>query len=154
MLSQLSEVDLKMLGLLLDSGGRVSSNELCRKLKVSIRSIQERRKRLEETCLIQDYGLDPTKFGWRRIDLLIYTGGREIMSIGKTLLKRKEVRSATRMIGEHTIDLRVEVFVRDNGKLLNLIEEIKTIKGVRDVVWTEVIDVIGRKNPQIILNCN
>jgi len=76
------------------------------------------------------------------------------MSIGKTLLKRKEVRSATRMIGEHTIDLRVEVFVRDNGKLLNLIEEVKTIKGVRDVVWTEVIDVIGRKNPQIILNCN
>lgn len=73
------------------------------------------------------------------------------MSIGKTLLKHKEVRSATRMIGEHTIDLQVEIIVRDNGKLLDIIEEIKAIKGVRDVVWTEVIDVIGRKNPQFIL---
>jgi DNA-binding Lrp family transcriptional regulator len=151
MLSQLSEVDLKMLELLLDSGGRVSSNELCQKLKVPIGSIQGRRRRLEKTYLMQDYSLDPTKFGWRRINLLIYTGGREIMSIGKTLLKRKEVRSATRMIGEHTIDLQVEVIVRDNGKLLDIIEEIKAIKGVRDVVWTEVIDVIGRKNLQFIL---
>jgi len=50
------------------------------------------------------------------------------------------------MIGEHTIDLRVEVFVSDNGKLLNLIEEIKTMKGVRDVVWTEVVETIGKNS--------
>jgi hypothetical protein len=53
------------------------------------------------------------------------------------------------MIGEHTIDLRVEVFVSDNRALLNLIEEIKKVKGVRDVVWTEVVETIGRKNPRI-----
>jgi hypothetical protein len=75
------------------------------------------------------------------------------MGIGKALLKRKEVTSVARMIGEHTIDLRVEVFVRDNSKLLNLIEEIKTMKGVRDVVWTEVVATIGRKNlPNHIVN--
>ena len=55
--------------------------------------------------------------------------------------------AVTRMIGEHTIDLRVEVFVRDNSKLLNLIEEIKTMKGVRDVVWTEVVESIGKNSP-------
>jgi len=146
MLSQLSEADKKMLRLLLDSEGKVSSDELSRKLKVSIGSIQEQRMRLEETYLIEDYSLDPTKFGWRRIDLLIHTEGRETMSIGKSLLKRKEVTSVTRMIGEHTIDLRVEVFVSDNGKLLNLIEEIKTMKGVRDVVWTEVVETIGKNS--------
>jgi DNA-binding Lrp family transcriptional regulator len=150
---ELSEVDRKMLRLLLDSEGGVSSDELSRQLKVSMGSIQEQRKRLEETCLIKDYSLDPTKFGWRRIDLLIYTEGRETMIIGKALLKREEVRSVTRMIGEHTIDLRVEIFVRDNSELLNLIEKIKTMKGVRDVVWTEVVETIGRKNPpnQIVI---
>jgi len=145
--SQLSEADKKMLWILLDSEGRVSSDELSQQLKVSIRSIQEQRRRLEETYLIKDYSLDPTKFGWRRIDLLIYTEGRETMIIGKALLKLREVRSVTRMIGEHTIDLRIEVFVRDNGELLNLIEKIKTTKGVRDVVWTEIVETIGRKNP-------
>jgi DNA-binding Lrp family transcriptional regulator len=147
--SQLSEADKKMLRLLLDSEGGASSDELSRRLKAPIGSIQERRKRLEDTCLIKDYSLDPTKFGWRRIDLLIYTEGRETTSVGKVLLKHKEVTSVTRMIGEHTIDLRVEVFVSDNRALLNLIEEIKTVKGVRDVVWTEVVETIGRKNPRI-----
>jgi DNA-binding Lrp family transcriptional regulator len=145
--SQLSEADKKMLWLLLDSEGRVSSDELSRQLNVSIHSIQEQRRRLEETYLVKDYSLDPTKFGWRRIDLLIYAEGRETMIIGKALLKLREVRSVTRMIGEHTIDLRIEVFVRDNGELLNLIEKIKTTKGVRDVVWTEIVETIGRKNP-------
>jgi DNA-binding Lrp family transcriptional regulator len=132
MLSQLTEADRKILGLLLDSEGRVSSNELSRQLKVPIGSIEVRRKTLEETYLIKQYSIDPTKFGWRRIDLLIYTDGGMTMSIGKELLKRKEVTSVTRMIGEHTIDLRVEVFVKDNQMLLNLIEDVKAMKGVRD----------------------
>src|SRR5579863_8175901 len=119
MLSQLSQADRNMLRLLLDSEGSVSSDELSRLLKISIGSIQEQRKRLEETCLIIDYSVDLTKFGWRRIDLLIYTEGRKTMNIGKALLKREDVTSVTRMIGEHTIDLRTEVFVKDNRMLLD-----------------------------------
>ncbi|HXQ92181.1 MAG TPA: hypothetical protein VN739_04185 [Nitrososphaerales archaeon] len=69
------------------------------------------------------------------------------MNVGKELLKREEVTYATRTIGEHTIDLRVEVFVKDNGVLLDLLEKVKAMKCVRDVVWTEVIETIGRKNP-------
>jgi len=61
-------------------------------------------------------------------------------------LKHEEVVYAARTIGEHTIDLRVEVFVKDNGALLNLLEDVKDMKGVRDVVWTEGIEKIGRKN--------
>jgi DNA-binding Lrp family transcriptional regulator len=147
MLSRLSEADRKVLKLLLDSERTVSSNELSRQLKVPIGSIEVRRKTLEETYLIKQYSIDPTKFGWRRIDLLIYADGGMTMNIGKELLKRKEVTSVTRMIGEHTIDLRVEVFVKDNSMLLNLIEDVKSMKGVRDVVWTEVVETIGRKNP-------
>src|SRR5690348_2653671 len=98
-----------MLHLLLDSEGRVSSDELSRELNVSKGSAQEQRRRLEETYLVRNYSLDPTKFGWRRIDLLIYTDGRKTMNIGKALLKRGDVSSVARMIGEHTIDLRVEV---------------------------------------------
>jgi DNA-binding Lrp family transcriptional regulator len=149
MLSQLSKADRKMLGLLLDSEGRVSSDELSRQFKVPVGSIKERRKQLEDAYLIKHYSVDPTKFGWRRIDLLIYAHGGMAMRIGKELLKRKEVTSVTRMIGEHTIDLRVEVFVRDNRMLLNLIEEIKSMKGVRDVIWTEVVETIGMKIPRI-----
>jgi DNA-binding Lrp family transcriptional regulator len=147
MYSQLSDLDRKMLRLLLDSEGNISTHEISVQLGTPLSTIQRRRKRLEEEYLIKHYSLDPLKFGYRLIDLLIYTEGGETMNIGKELLKREEVSFAARTIGEHTIDLRVEVFVKDNGVLLDLLETVKATKGVRDVVWTEVIETIGRKNP-------
>ena len=147
MYSQLSDTDRKMLRLLLDSQGSIATHEISQQLDMPLSTVQRRRKRLEEEYLIKHYSLDPMKFGWRKIDLLIYTEGGETMIVGKELLKREEVTYAARTIGEHTIDLRVEVFVKDNGVLLNLLEDVKAMKGVRDVVWTEVVEIIGRKNP-------
>jgi len=144
--SFLSQIDRKMLRLLLDSEGRIPTHELSLQLGIPLSTVQRRRKKLEETYLIKTYSLDPIKLGFRRIDLLIYTEGGETMNIGNELLKREEVTSAFRTIGEHTIDLRVEVFVKDNGILLDLIEEVKAMKGVRDVVWTEVVATIGMKS--------
>lgn len=149
--SQPSEVDRKVLKLLVDSDGRISSHEISQQLGVPISTVQRRRRRLEDTYLIRTYSLDPIKFGFRKIDLLIYTEGGETLDIGKELLKREEVTYIARTIGEHTIDLRVEVFVTDNGALLDLIEQVKAMKGVRDVVWTEVIET-ARKNSIVILN--
>jgi len=145
--SELSDIDRKMLRLLLDSQGNVSSHDISFQLEIPLSTVQRRRKKLEDTYLIKTYSLDPMKFGYRRIDLLIYTEGGETMNVGKQLLEREEVTYAARTIGEHTIDLRVEVFVKDNGVLLDLLEHVKAMKGVRDVVWTEVIETIGRKNP-------
>ena len=47
-------------------------------------------------------------------------------------------------IGEHTIDLRAEIIVRDNAELLDVLEE-KAMEGVRDTVWSEIVHVIGKK---------
>jgi DNA-binding Lrp family transcriptional regulator len=140
-------MDRKMLRLLLNSEGSMTTHEISVQLGIPLSTVQRRRKRLEEEYLIKHYSLDPMKFGFRRIDLLIYTEGGETMNVGKELLKREEVTYAARTIGEHTIDLRIEVFVKDNGVLLDLLETVKAMKGVRDVVWTEVIETIGRKNP-------
>jgi DNA-binding Lrp family transcriptional regulator len=146
MVEQLTEADGKMLRLLLESEGKIPSHELSVELGVPLSTVQRRRKRLETDYLVKTYALDPMKFGFRQIDLLIYTGGGATIELGKELLKREEVTYAARTIGEHTIDLRVEVFVKDNSVLLNLLEDVKAMKGVRDVVWTEVVETIGRKN--------
>jgi DNA-binding Lrp family transcriptional regulator len=147
MYSQLSSLDRRMLKMLVDSEGIVSSHELSQQLGIPLSTTQRRRKRLESDYIVKHYSLDPMKFGYRKIDLLIYTGGGGTIDIGRELLRREEVTYAARTIGEHTIDLRVEVFVKDNGVLLNLLEDVKAMKGVRDVVWTEVVETIGRKSP-------
>ena len=147
MYSELSNIDRNMLRFLLDSEGHISTRELSKQLGIPLSTVQRRRKRLENEYLLKHYSLDPMKFGYRKIDLLIYTEGGGTIEIGKELLKREEVTYAARTIGEHTIDLRIEVFVKDNGTLLNLLEDVKAMKGVRDVVWTEVVETIGRKSP-------
>lgn len=56
-----------------------------------------------------------------------------------------DVTYVGKSIGEHTIDLRVETIVNDNVVLLDLLEKIKDIEGVKDVVWSEIVNVVGRK---------
>ena len=145
--AKLSEADKELLRLLIDSEGRIPSQELSLQLGIPLSTVQRRRKRLEETYLVKTYSLDPLKFGFRRIDLLIAIGGGASVSVGKELLKSDKVLSVERTIGEHTIDLRVETLVKRNAELLDLLEEVEAMKGVRDVIWTEAISTIGRKNP-------
>ena len=76
-------------------------------------------------------------------------------TVAKNLLELDEVRYVGKSIGEHTIDLRVETIVKDNVMLLDLLELIKGMDGVNDVVWSEIVSVIGRKNlfpHQLLIN--
>ena len=68
------------------------------------------------------------------------------MAIGKELLKRDQVAYVARTIGQFNIDLRAELFVQSGEELMDLIEDVKAMAGVKDVVWSEVIEVVGRKN--------
>jgi len=76
---------------------------------------------------------------------MIYTGGGATTAIANELLKRDQVVYVGRSIGEHTIDLRAEVIIKDNTELLGLLEMVKAMESVRDAIWSEVVDVIGRK---------
>ena len=40
----------------------------------------------------------------------------------------------------------VETIVKDNVILLDLLEKIKGMDGVNDVVWSEIVKLVGRKN--------
>jgi hypothetical protein len=86
------------------------------------------------------------KYGWRQIEFLISTTGGRTMAIGKELLKLEDVAYVARTIGQFNIDLKAEVFVRSNDDLINLIEEVKAMRGVKELIWSEIIEVVGRTN--------
>jgi hypothetical protein len=86
------------------------------------------------------------KYGLRQVELLISTGGGKTMAVGRELLKRDEVAYVARTIGQFNIDLRAEVFVQNGEELIDIIEAVKAMDGVKDMVWSEVIEVVGRKN--------
>lgn len=83
--------------------------------------------------------------GYRRVDLLIYTGGGETVKIAEKLLERNEVVYVGRSIGEPTIDLRAVVIIKDNAELLELLEQVKAIPNVKDAIWSEIVKIVGKK---------
>ena len=143
---KLSEIDRKLLKILLNPpNGRPSSHQLAAKLGVPRTTVQRRRNYLEKHFLEFSYTLKLRDLGYRRVDLLVYTGGGSTTQIAEKLLERDEVVYVGRSIGEHTIDLRAEVIIQDNSELLDLLEEVKALPSVRDVVWSEIVKIVGRK---------
>jgi len=141
-----TEVDKKVLKSLLDSSGRVSSLSLSRKLEIPLTTVQRRRKRLEGEFLEVSYSLRLDKLGWRKADLLVSTHKGMTSAIGKELLTHNTITRVSKSLGEHTIDLHAESVFKNNKELLNVIEWIKSLDGVRDVIWTEAVEMVGKNS--------
>jgi DNA-binding Lrp family transcriptional regulator len=144
--ASISALDRKLLKILLMPNGDLkSSKSLSAKLGIPITTIRRRRKRLESIFLKIHYVLDIEKFGWKRIDFFISIRNGLVNAVAKKLLDIDDVTYVGKSIGEHTIDLRIETIVKDNASILDLLEKVKAMDGVRDVVWSEIVSVVGRK---------
>lgn len=142
----LSTIDRMILKEILSSSEKRTSTFLSKKLKVSTATIQRRRKRLEREFLEKEYTLCHEKFGWRRVDFFISTISGKTDSVAGELLALKEVISVGKSLGQHTIDLRADAIVKDNGQILDLMEGMEALDGIKDVVWSEVVKAVGKKN--------
>jgi DNA-binding Lrp family transcriptional regulator len=129
-LGQLSVLDKEILKILLNPNGKRSSEILSERTGSPISTIQRRRKQLEKEYLELSYTLLIEKFGWRRLDLLTSTTSGKTDTIANQLLAREEVVYVGKSIGEHTIDLRAEIIVKDNAELLDVLEEVKSLEGI------------------------
>jgi hypothetical protein len=138
--------DLQILRDLLATRAEIASRMLSEKLGFAPKSIPPLSKEWGKGYLSISYSSTLEKYGWRQIEFLISTTGGKTMAIGKELLKREDVAYVARTIGQFNIDLKVEVFVRNNDDLINLIEEVKAMPGVKELIWSEIVDVVGRTN--------
>ena len=144
--TQISQIDRKILKILLSPNGQSKSTKsMSSKLGIPVTTVRRRRKRLEEKFLKVHYVLDIEKFGWRRVDFFISIRNGMVNAVSKKLIEMDNVTYVGKSIGEHTIDLRVETIVKNNSVLLDLLEVIKGLEGVRDVVWSEIVTVVGQK---------
>jgi DNA-binding Lrp family transcriptional regulator len=141
----ISQIDRKILKILLAPNGQKTTKSISAKLGIPVTTVRRRRKRLEGKFLKVQYVLDIEKFGWRRIDFFISIRNGLVNAVANKLMDLDDVTYIGKSIGEHTIDLRVETIVKDNVVLLDLLEEIKGMDGVKDVVWSEIVSVVGRK---------
>ena len=143
----LSGADKKIIHQLFSTEGDVPSLELSRELGIPLSTIQRRRKRLEDNLIERSYSLKAEFFGFRTATLFIATSDGKTLSVGKEVLEMDSaVTSVTRTLGENAMDLKADVVFRNNSDLLALIELVKSRDGVRDVCWSESIELIGRSS--------
>nr|WP_294807315.1 winged helix-turn-helix transcriptional regulator [uncultured Nitrososphaera sp.] len=155
---KLSALDKEILKMILAprDGKIICSKEIAKRLSVPATTVQRRRKRLEnEDILNTSYCINLKRFGWRHVDFLISTQNGKTMTITKRLEKMKQVVSVTRSIGQPTIDLKVETILVDNEEILNMLETIKSMDGVRDAIWSESIQRVVQKAavPEHLIDC-
>jgi DNA-binding Lrp family transcriptional regulator len=141
----LSDIDRKLLKVLLVPNGKISSKSLSKKLRIPTTTVQRRRRRLEKEFLIQTYTLNLGRFDWHKLDFLIATESGKTDAIGRVLLERDEVIYVGKSIGQHTIDLKVETILKNNSEILRMMELLKATSGIKDVMWTEIVEVMGKK---------
>ena len=151
----LSDVDKKIVKALLFPDGKRTTEQLAKKLGVAVSTFHRRRARLEKDFLKINYTIDISKFGWHEVDFLVATESGNTDAIGNALLKRDDIVYVGKSIGQHTIDLRIRTILKDNSEILRMLEFLKGTPGIKDVVWTEIVEVIGSKSsipPHIIDN--
>jgi hypothetical protein len=149
----LSKNDKKILKILLSPNSKIqfhiasddSDKLIAKKLTIPVVDVKLCRKKLEENFLKILYVMTLVSLGRRRVDFFISTTKGLTIPISKNLMRLQNVVSVGRSIGEPKIDLRVELIVKDNGQLLELLEQVKGMKGVQDVVWSEIVQVLGDK---------
>lgn len=150
----LSPIDKKILAILLNPDGRITTYDLAKRIGESPSTVQRRRLYLEKRFLDLQYSLKLRELGFRRVELLIATHGGQTDDVAEGLLKLDPVVYVGLSVGQQTIDVRAEVVIKDNSELLDLLELVKGFEGVKDVMWSEVVKVAGRKKdvPESIIN--
>ena len=141
----LSSIDRKLLKLMLSPNGRFSSKDMAKKLGIPETTVQRHRKRLEKEFLRSAYTLDLEKFGWHRVDFFVATERGMTSSVGKKAMEFEEVVQVGRSIGQQTIDLHIQAILKGNSEILMMMEKLKSMEGIHDVIWSEVVEVVGRK---------
>jgi hypothetical protein len=143
----LSNSDKKIVCQMIESGGHVSSLSLSRELDIPISTIQRRRSRLDEILVETNYSLNVEKLGWKRAMLLISVSSGNASGIGKEILESGDmIESVYRMNGDSIVDLMAEVVFKTNSELVSLMDQIKSKPGVRNVLWSEYVQLVGKNN--------
>ena len=143
----LSQSDKKILPMLIKSAGRVSTLQLSRELDLPLSTVQRRRTRLEKNVIDMNYFLKLQNIGWRMGMLFVSASHGKADIIGKQILEMDNmVRSVERMVGESTMDLKIDFIFRNTEELLSLLDRIKSLEGTKNFFWGESVSVLGNNN--------
>jgi DNA-binding Lrp family transcriptional regulator len=148
-LKLLDSINLKIISELVKNSN-MNSISLANKLQIPLSTIQRRRARLEK-LLKKMYSFDYKAFGGRLGDLIINVDKGKSKEVAQNLLKKykNNITSChTRINSEHNVS--AQVVYKNTQELHDLIESVKTMEYVTNVLWSEIVEMVGNNNSRVI----
>jgi DNA-binding Lrp family transcriptional regulator len=150
MLKLLDSINIKVISELVRQPD-ISSLTLSKKLDIPLSTLQRRRARIEKAIIKKTYTFNYKTFGGRVGDLIVNVDKGKSKEIAQSLLKKykKNIISCdTRINSEHNVS--AHVIYKNTEELHELIESIKTMDYVDGVQWSEMVEVVGDNNFEVI----
>src|ERR687883_751260 len=146
----LDNTNLKIISELLKNPS-ISSLILAKRLDIPLSTLQRRRIRIEKDILKKTYTLNYRAFGARVGDLIINVDKGKSDEVAQTILmkyKNNVVYCHTRIDLIHSV--LAHVIYKNTEDLYYLIENIKAIEYVNGLSWSEMVNVIGDNNSEVM----
>ena len=150
MLKLLDSINIKVISELVRQPD-ISSLTLSKKLDIPLSTLQRRRARIEKAIIKKTYTFNYKTFGGRVGDLIVNVDKGKSKEIAQSLLKKykKNIISCdTRINSEHNVS--AHVIYKNTEELHELIESIKTMDYVDGHQWSEMVEVVGDNNFEVI----
>ena len=129
----------------------ISSLSLAKKLDIPLSTLQRRRARIEKAILRKKYTFNYKAFGGRVGDLIVNVDKGKSKEVAQGLLKNYKnnvVSCDTRINSMHNVSARI--IYKNTEELFHLIENIKTTDYVTGVQWSEMVEIVGDNNSEVI----
>ena len=157
-----NDVPLKQTSKLLDSTNikiisqlvndpSISSLTLAKRLDIPLSTLQRRRLRVEKAIIKKTYTLNYKSFGARVGDLIVNVDKGKSDEVAQNILKRHKnnvVYCHTRIDLVHSV--LAHVIYKNTEDLYYLIEDIKAMQYVNGLSWSEMVNVIGDNNSEVM----
>ena len=133
--NEIDKIDIRILDLLIDNH---SNKHISNALKIPLSTIQRRvRNLIAKGFVVSKNYIDFTKFGFKLGTLHIYLNDGKLDIILENVSKLKGVNSLEVHIGNP--DILAGIVYNHGRELLDIITNIKKMKGVERIVWSERI---------------
>ena len=148
---ELDDLDLKIVNELLDDS-ETSSTKIANKYDKPLSTIQRRRTRLERTILLKDYAIDVKYANWRSGEIFVRIQGGKTAEIANEVFER--YKNNVTMISttmNNVGNLIIHIYFRTSPQMFSIIEDIRRMEDVDEVLYAEHIEVLGERKPRFIL---
>src|SRR5918912_763499 len=146
----LDNANLKIISELLKNPS-ISSLTLAKRLDIPLSTLQRRKIRIEKAILKKTYTLNYKAFGARVGDLIVNVDKGKSDEVAQSILKKYKnnvVSCHTRIDLVHSV--LAHVIYKNTEDLYYLIENIKAMEYVISLSWSEMVNMIGDNNSEVV----